>query len=191
MAIVIGTNSGFVTTAPTSDPSAGGIAKNVDARLGTKDTSPADAIKITEIGWWRDTIFTGADIEYRVGIYSDNGAGEPHLLVEQSGTIQGGTSVNLWLSVGVDFTITGNTPYWICINYNTLDSNYVAWNLSPSDGSGNAYKQEDAEGAPVFPGDCNASTFNDSDVMYAIYALREHAADHVLRQMKIEGRYHT
>ena len=57
MAVVLGTSSGFVTVAPTADPA--GTDVIIDgASVVTKDTSPATAVKITEIGWYRGSVPT-------------------------------------------------------------------------------------------------------------------------------------
>jgi len=52
MAIVLGTNSGSVTTRPTADPV--GTESAIDgSSTVTKHTSPTNAVRITEIGWFR------------------------------------------------------------------------------------------------------------------------------------------
>ncbi len=67
MALVLGTNCGFVTVAPTSDPT--GTINDVQNTFAyaSKFTSPATAIKVTEIGWYCDNATQEANFE--VGIY--------------------------------------------------------------------------------------------------------------------------
>ena len=51
MALTIGTNCGFVESAPSGDP--GVTAEDVDnVAVGFRDTSPVGATTITEIGWY-------------------------------------------------------------------------------------------------------------------------------------------
>ena len=52
MALVKGTNCGFVTVAPTTDPTGGGATTIDQTSQALKDTSPVGATVITEIGWW-------------------------------------------------------------------------------------------------------------------------------------------
>ncbi len=110
MAIELGVNSGFVTTAPTTNPAQS--FTRIDGKAGsTKHTSPTGAIKITEIGWYC-SVTIAPDANYEVGLYSDNGAGEPNLLLDVSRTNSKGTTAG-WKTVTVDWEITEETVYWL------------------------------------------------------------------------------
>ena len=51
MALVIGTNCGFVTEAPVADPEGSDVRIDILSRA-QKHVAPAGATKITEIGWY-------------------------------------------------------------------------------------------------------------------------------------------
>ncbi|MBU0894038.1 MAG: hypothetical protein KKB88_01195 [Nanoarchaeota archaeon] len=111
-ALVLGTNSGFVTTAPTDDPAAFGETMDDTAKV-TKAISPATAVKITEIGWWCDTATEESNFE--VGLYAANGAvvpGEAGTLLYSDTTNAKGIDTG-WKSVSVDWVISPNTVYWL------------------------------------------------------------------------------
>lgn len=110
MALVFGTNCGFCAAAPVDDPN-GTYTQLVDERASaTLDTSPATAIKVTEIGWWQNTDDTNLD--YDVGIYTDDGNDEPETRI---GLGNSTTSVGIaWQVVtGLNIEISSSTAYWI------------------------------------------------------------------------------
>jgi hypothetical protein len=107
MALVLGTSSGFVTVAPTTDPN-GGAATTIDgSSVVTKDTSPANAVKITEIGWYRGGTNTA---NWEIALYSDTaGVADARLFVDATNS----TASSGWVTTAVDWDITPNTPYWL------------------------------------------------------------------------------
>lgn len=112
MAVALGTNSGFVTVAPTADPAGSNFSAD-NRSFVTKDTSPATAGKITEIGWWCDAATEASNFE--VGLYAADGAtvpGEAGTRLFVAATNAKGTTSG-WKTVTVDWTIAGNTAYWI------------------------------------------------------------------------------
>jgi len=125
MALVKGTNCGFVTSAPTSDPNERTINGEGQA-IANKDTSPATAAKITEIGWWLDNNLVGTN--YDVGIYSwdtDNDKPDELIGVIRNQSVSGPG----WEVVEVDIDIEASTPYGIAIQIDTsgigsVDINY-------------------------------------------------------------------
>ena len=135
--LVLGTNCGFVTTAPTDDPAASTTTQDNWA-WATKDTAPAGAVKITEIGWWCDTATEAANFE--VGIYShDSGNDKPDAVVGSlSQTNAKGTTAG-WKTVTVDIAITENTIYWISVQ---LDD--TATQTSLNYGSGGKWSRKRA-----------------------------------------------
>jgi len=112
MALVLGTNCGFVTTAPTADPDTGYYTFTLDNQTNaSKYTSPATAQSVTEIGWWCDNATQAADFE--VGIYShDSNNNTANLLIGKSSPTAKGTDAG-WKKATVAIPITENTIYWI------------------------------------------------------------------------------
>lgn len=110
MALVKGTNCGFVTVAPTTDPS--GTSTNHNAlSLAIKVTSSALDSKITEIGFWSTTT---TDLAYTAGIYSHDSVNNRPLDIigSSGGNFNEGSG---WHTKTVDIDIEGNTIYWIAI----------------------------------------------------------------------------
>jgi len=108
MAITLGTDSGFVTVAPTADP-VGSSASVIDgSSIVTKDVSPVGAVAITEIGWWRDAGTDGANFE--LGLYSE-AAGVADALLEVERT-NSSTSTG-WIRKAVNWAISPSTAYWL------------------------------------------------------------------------------
>lgn len=112
MAVVLNTNAGFVSVAPTADPS--GTATIIDTQaMSVKDTSPVTAGKITEIGWWCDNVTEETNFE--VGLYSHNaGSNKPASRLYVDTTNAKGTTAG-WKTVSVDWSISAETIYWIAI----------------------------------------------------------------------------
>lgn len=113
MALVKGTNCGFVTTAPTSDPQGGGGGTMDYYSYANKDTTAAGVTKITEIGWWCNNATEAANFE--VGLYShDSGANKPLNRIHVDATNAKGTTSG-WKTVSVDWAVSANTTYWIAV----------------------------------------------------------------------------
>jgi len=113
MALVKGTNCGFVTEAPTTDPGAATYTTTDGWVYGNKFTSPAGATKVIEIGWWSTQISNEANFE--VGIYThDSDNDKPlNLLPGSSGNKAKGTSAGWKVATGLDITIEPEKIYWI------------------------------------------------------------------------------
>lgn len=110
MALVRGTNCGFVIVAPAIDPM--GAANDVcDYKaICFKDISPPGANKITEIGWWCNNNTPDADIE--VGLYSHDAANDkPDVLLAMASFTKGANSG--WKKTNININIAGNTIYWL------------------------------------------------------------------------------
>lgn len=108
MALVLGTSSGFVTVAPTADPTGGASIIIDGSSFVTKDTSPAGAVLITEVGWWRDAGTNAANWE--IGLYSES-AGVADVLLNVEATNSSTTTG--WLTRSVSWTISPSTAYWL------------------------------------------------------------------------------
>lgn len=111
MALVLGTNCGFVATAPTADPAGSNTFLDNVAQAG-RFTSPATATKVIEIGWYCDNATQAANFD--VAIYADDGADFPQGVVGSiSADNAKGTGAG-WKSVaGLNITISPSTVYWI------------------------------------------------------------------------------
>lgn len=159
MAVVLGTNSGFVTVAPTADPAGTGATIDGNA-VATKDTSPADAVKITEIGWYRASGTNTANWE--IALYSDL-AGVPvsRLAVDATNS----TNANGWLTVAVDWTIAGSTAYWLALQMDA-HSGSSSVDSAAAGGAGS-----DLFAASTLADPYAGGAVADADGMYAIYAL--------------------
>ena len=112
MALVKGTNCGFVTVAPTADPA--GSLLTVDSYASAfRDTSPSDASSISEIGWWCDEQSNASNGE--VGLYNhDAGNNRPGDLLFST-TFVKAENFQGWLTTTVDWAIDPDTIYWIAV----------------------------------------------------------------------------
>ena len=168
MSLVLGTNSGFVTSAPTADPEGIGSAIDANARV-TKHTSPAGATNITEVGWWRDTGTNTANWE--IGLYAADGATVPgeagtRLYVDNSNSSSSGG----WLTVTVDWTITENTVYWLGVQ---MDAHAGSSTIDAAASGGAGIDSLTTQN--TLPNPFGGGALLDADGMYAIYALVETA----------------
>ena len=135
MALIIGTNCGFVTLEPSGDPE-GSTNAIIDYNArATKFTSPAGATKITKVGWYCDNATEEANFE--IGIYSADGEvvpGEAGTRLYVTSTNAKGTDAG-WKSATVDWNISPETDYWIAVY---LDNTATGTNINyeASGGSG-------------------------------------------------------
>ena len=113
MALVFGTNCGFVSVRPTSDPATVDSSACDGYHLALKHTSPSGSYILTEIGVYLSGVYTGGT--YKVSLYSDN-AGVPG--TEQAGfplaTQSTTTDAGQWyIYSGLSFALVSNTVYWM------------------------------------------------------------------------------
>lgn len=163
-ALVFGTSAGFVTTAPTADPE--GTNTVVDySSYALRATSPANAIKITEIGWWCDTASEAANFE--VGIYSDDATFYPNTVVGSlSQTNAKGTTAGWKKATGLNIEISGNTIYWIAIQLdNTATTTYINY----ASDSGKTYARTDYQSSLVDPWFDDGFSLNSIVAIYAVW----------------------
>jgi hypothetical protein len=132
----IGTNCGFVTVAPTTDPDGTDVVIDYDAVV-CSFTSPAGATKITEVGWYCDNDTEEANFE--VGLYAADGAvvpGEAGTLLYQSAATAKGTTLG-WKKITVDWDISGSTVYWLAVQLDntatTTNTNHATTGGAGSD----------------------------------------------------------
>lgn len=165
-ALVLGTNCGLVTEAPTDDPGGSDHVWDNSAK-GFKVTT-SSAVTITEMGWWCDTASEEANFE--VGIYSHdaiNNNPEELLFVERTnakGTTSGWKGVT-----GLNWSLDSSTTYWLLVQLdNTSTATYGNYQNSVGD------KWVSGFAMTTLP---NPWTYISSDdVILAIYAVWEAGA---------------
>lgn len=161
MAVVKGTNCGFVANAPSNDP--GGYSDNLvtNSALCLLDTSPATATKITKVGWWCDS--NTADANFEVGLYAADGAGgAAGTLLHVSRTNAKGTVV-AWKTATVDWTISPNTAYWIAVEWDSA----IQIDFAITTGSYDSYTT-----GGTLDNTWGGGTFS-TGILYALYAKWE------------------
>lgn len=168
MAVALGTNSGFVSAAPSADPA------TTDGQVGAyaiaqKDTSPAGTNKVTALGWYQANA-GNSESDYSCGIYShDAGNDRPNALIA---TQSSGQSVPVnteeWLSyTGLNISLTASTTYWIAATAEDVASDCKTDYSTTGDMD---YKS----GGPPLPSPWGSSS-GSLDRVYSIYALYEAA----------------
>ena len=169
MALVLGTNVGFVTVAPTADPGAASVT--ADARAYSfMGTSPGMNIIVTEVGWYVDAANPGSAGDFMVGIYSDDGTDEPNELLGSSILTAKGTSGG-WVGGSVNIGLSANTNYWLAFSLENTSS-FTQTNRDLTFGDGIAHYN--SVKLPL-PSDWGTSDFKDTSATHAIYAVYEEA----------------
>ena len=185
MALVVGTNCGFVTVAPTNDP--GGTVYTMDAKTkAIKDTVPAGATTITEIGWWSDTATEEAN--YEVGIYShDAGNNRPSALLGSAKINAKGTGAG-WKSVtGLNIEITAEFTYWIAVQ---LDDTATTTSTNFQGGmTGEYFNNEIA--TTTLPDPTWGAYASIANVYLAFYAVYEVIPEGLNPKVKVSGTFAT
>jgi hypothetical protein len=163
MAVVKGTNCGFVTSAPSAAPGGATAALDNTSRAQI-DVAPAGATKITEIGWWASTATEESNFE--VGLYSHdavNDCAKDRLYVNNTnakGTTGG------WKTVAVDWAITAGTTYWIAVQ---VDDTATATGYDYSTGTGTQSGVCTGGSASLIDPWVNAGTGNRLTAFYAVW----------------------
>jgi len=134
MAVVLGTNAGFVTVAPTTDPAGTNFISD-NRSNATMDTTSAGNKIVTELGWYCDGATEEANFE--VGIYTDSGGTIPDVVVGSLSTTNAkGTTVGWKKVTGLSIALNGSTAYWIAVQ---LDNTSTITNSNSSaGGAGNS-----------------------------------------------------
>lgn len=160
MAVVLGTSSGFVTVAPTGDPA--GTDTVIDgASVVTKHTSPAGAVKITQIGWYRGSGTNAANFE--IALYADSaGVAGSRLFVDNTNS---STSTG-WINTAVDWAIDPSTAYWLGLQ---MDAHTGSSNVDTEVSGGAGIDRLTSQTALNDP--YGGGAVLDADGMYAVYAL--------------------
>jgi len=161
MALVLGTNCGFVSSAPVYDP-AETNGDDAGYAVAMKDSSPVGAVRVTEMGVWIDTAMGDTDI--CLGIYThDSGNDKPDDLVDST-TFAKGTTAGWKTAVGLNFVISASTTYWVAFQFdNPGESVYTNYKGSGGD---TEYKA----GQTTLPADWGTSTGTVA-WLFAVYAV--------------------
>jgi len=164
MALVDGTNCGFVLSAPVADP-AGTATTRDNYASAIKVVAPAGISAITEIDWWSDNYSNETNFE--VGLYShDAGNDKPGTQLEIENINAKGTALG-WKTVSVNWSVTPETTYWIALQIdNTATTTKFDW--SATGGLRISVRAASSLGA-TWPVDSNEGP----DYLYSIYALYE------------------
>ena len=185
MALTLGTNCGFVSTAPTADPA--GSNSIIDGQgIALRDTSPSTAIRIVEVGWWCDTASEAANFE--VGLYAADGAIVPNeagtrLFVEAINAK--GTTAGWKVVSGLNWTISSSTTYWIAIQCDAVDTT-TNDNQNVSGGSG-----FDKQLLSNLPNPWGSGTIDDTDGIAAVYAVWEASVEEPASKININDVWQT
>lgn len=144
--VELGTNSGFVATAPVADPADSTATIDVDGdSRAIKHTSPAGATSITEIGWWCDT--ATAEVNFEIALYDhDGGNDRPGNRIHHDDTNAKGTGSG-WKDVAVDWAIDGSTIYWIAVGVEAQDP-ALDWGFTSAAGRNSRFQNNSALGDP-------------------------------------------
>jgi len=172
MALVLGTNCGFVSVAPEADPDGTATTSDAYARA-IKHIAPAGATAITEIGWWSDN--NSVETNFEVGLYSHHaGNDKPDARLFVDDTNAKGTGSG-WKTVAVNWEITEGTTYWIAIqiDQHTGDTKIDYQNAgAPSRGS--------TVSAASLANPWTAGGFENAGYNFSIYAVYTAGAGGVL-----------
>lgn len=165
MALVIGTNCGFVTVAPTTDPA--GTQLTFDNLAGAcKFTSPAGAATITEMGFYVDGATEEANFE--MAVYAADGAvvpGEAGTRLHHSATNAKGTTAGWKTVTGLSWAISGSTDYWLAVQ---LDNTATATPIDTATSGGAGY---DTLFVSALPNPFGGGALADADGILAVYAV--------------------
>lgn len=169
MALTLGTNVGFVMVAPTADPA--GSDTTIDgSSVVVKDTSPAGAVRITEIGWYRGGGTNTANFE--IALYAESaGVAATRLFVDATNSSAAGG----WITTAVDWAVSPSTAYWLGLQ---MDSHTGSSSVDSAISGGAGIDLRTSQTTLNDP--YGGGAVSDADGMYAIYALVEITTDLVV-----------
>ncbi len=175
MSLVVGTNCGFVTVAPTNDPATGDTAVlcNVsafDRSYGFKVTSPAGNWKLTEIGVWLDNAEN--ETNWEAALYSHDAVNDlPEDLLVSNLTNAKGTSGSVWISSALTpYALTPSTTYWICVQFDAHGGSGAQYTLEDTvSHTGERAVREN--GDTTLPNPWDDASIEDDNTAIAFYGL--------------------
>lgn len=187
MALVLGTNSGFVSSAPSADPE-GTLTQMQDKYRATAHTSPSGTNVITNLGWYCDNATEAAD--YQMGVYSNNAAtnpNSPNVLIASAATGAKGTTAG-WKSVAYSTSIDASTIYHIALQLdNTASETYANFSNSLT---GAIWTAGPSSGCTELPSNWTGTTSEYADWGIAFYALYKAAGGDPIANMMYHYMHH-
>jgi len=119
MALVLGTNCGFVSVVPSGDPEPQYTTTIDDYTKGFYDTT-TDAITIKEMGWYCENATEEANFE--VGIFSDSGENSPGDLLFSETVNAKGTDAGWKRVTGLNWELSATTKYWLAVQLDNVNT---------------------------------------------------------------------
>ncbi len=136
-----------------------------DISWAVKDTSPAGAGKITEIGWYCNN--ATPEVNFEVGIYGHNvGDDNPEAIVGVSRTNAKGTSSGWKRVTGLNIAISPNTIYWIAVQVDNLGT---TTDSERSSASGERFDYKAGDGTLTDPWAVSDQGYDQKAAIYAVY----------------------
>ncbi len=130
-----------------------------------KDTSPAGAGKITEIGWYCNN--ATPETNFEVAIYAHNvGDDNPEAIVGVSRTNAKGTSSGWKRVTGLNIAISPNTIYWIAVQVDDLGTTTDG---ERSSASGEKFDYKLGDGTLTDPWAVSDTSHDQKAAIYAVY----------------------
>ena len=163
MALVVGTNCGLCTSAPSADP-AGSNYTIDDYGRAVRIVVGATPITITEIGFYVDNATEEANFE--VGLYSDN-ADVPGSLLQSEKTNAKGTTSGWKKKTGLSWDLDASTTYWLAVQ---CDNTATQTSINYGSIAGQRYSYNTS--MATLPATWSASGTSDNTMM-AIYGVYE------------------
>jgi len=165
MSLVLGTNCGFVTEAPTGDPDGSSPGTQDNMARALKVVAPAGATAITEMGWYCANATEAAD--FHVGIYDHDAINdEPENLLASSAETAKGTDAG-WKTATVEYAITEGTTYWLAVQ---LDNTNTATQIDRNTDEGLRRAWDDVSGGSLKdPWDGDGVGNDGGLALYAVY----------------------
>lgn len=160
-----GTNCGFVTVAPTTDP--GGSSGGIDTYArASKFTSPVGATKITELGWYCDNATEVAN--FQIGLYNYDAANNrPSTQIYSSGDVAKGTGAGWKVVTGLNISISPSTVYEIAVQ---LDDTATLTNYN-NGSSTSAYSIATKNAQTSLPSPWGTNDATNNTLLAAFYAV--------------------
>lgn len=176
MALVEGTNCGFVSSRPSGDPGGTDMVAETNA-WATRSTSPAGSdLAVVEIGFYIDNATAAADMD--LGIYTNDGS-EPNELVG-SITISKGTTAG-WKYGSCNIAISSETQYHIAAQVDSSSGCNGNYQGSGGDTVCGKYSQSSL---PSTWGSSDQSPL--SDYLIAAYAIVQEVATGTNIQINVD-----
>jgi len=168
MALTKGTNCGFVSSAPSTDPNAT-LAPNSGYTVALKDTSPAGTNNVTALGWYQSASNNNSDDDYDLAVYSHDATNNrPNTIVGSKATGQATTAdTEGWYTyTGLSISIDASTTYWLAIGVESTGA-YTGYDRQDSAGDKYDYKDTGDSMCPATWGTSNGT----SERLLGVYAL--------------------